>query len=57
MAEAPILALANFDKVFKMECGASHMGIGVERSQSSKPIAFISEKLNEMKNNYSTYDL
>ena len=56
LTEAPILALPNFDKIFEFNCNALGVGIGGVLNQERQPITFFSEKLNEAKLRYSTYD-
>jgi hypothetical protein len=54
--EQPILILPDFSKTFQVRCDASGFEIGVVLSQDDRSIAYFSEKLNEVKIKYSTYD-
>ena len=56
VTKTPILILVDFNKVFEVECDTSNVGICVILSKGGKPIAFSSEKLNDTRRRYSTYD-
>jgi hypothetical protein len=54
--EKPILVLPYFSKTFQVRCDASGFAIGAILSQDDRPIMYFSEKQNEVKIKYSTYD-
>lgn len=56
MTEAPTIRLPDFTKPFEVECDALGIGIGEVLSQERHLITYFSEKLNDAKQKYSTYD-
>jgi hypothetical protein len=54
--EKSIMVLPDFGKTFQVRCNASGLAIGIVLSQDNRPVAYFSEKLNDFKKNYSTYN-
>jgi hypothetical protein len=56
ITKQPILVLLDFSKTFQVRCDVSGFEIGVVLSQYDRLVAYFSEKMNEAKIKYSTYD-
>jgi hypothetical protein len=56
ITEQPIHVLLDFGKTFQVRCDASGVAIGAVLSQYNRSVEYFSEKLNETKRKYSTYD-
>jgi hypothetical protein len=54
--EQPILVVLDFKKIFQVRCDVSGVAIGVVLSQDNKNVSYFSEKMNDTKRKYSTYD-
>jgi hypothetical protein len=56
ITEKPVLVLSDFQNTFQVKCNSSGFAIGAVLSQEHKLIAYFSDKMNEVKVKYSTYD-
>jgi len=56
LISAPILALANFTKVFEVKCDAFGVWIEIVLTQVGSPIACFNEKFNRGRRKFFTYE-
>ena len=55
-SEQLVLVIPDFTKPFQVRCDSSGKAIGVVLSQDDRLVAYFSEKLNDAKHKYSSYD-
>jgi len=53
MAEAPVMHLSDFSKVFEITCDALGLAMGDVLSQENYHVAYFNEKLNDSRQQYS----
>jgi hypothetical protein len=51
-----MMVFSNFEKTFQAICDVTGVAIGEVLSRDNRHVSYFSEKLNETKRNYSTYD-
>jgi hypothetical protein len=56
ITEQPVLVLPDFQKTFQVKCDVSGYVVGGVLSQADRPVAYYSEKMDDAKLKYSTYD-
>ena len=50
------MVFLDFGKKIQVRCNASGLAIGAVLSQNNRPVSYFSEKLNDTKKKYFTYD-